>query len=390
MLNRKFIIFTLLVLLMPLLTILLPLPVNAAPPAITITPVQSAVSTNVDYCFGWASSGLANTDTLFVLFPTNETDANIRFDVEALTASEVTFYVGTSTCSGGTSRATETGSTDDNGQDKVTIVNRATSWITAGMYVGIILDLDSLDGTTNPFIIADSTPISIGFANVAGDSVLTPATAGNYKVVLEQIVEGTNPTEVDWFDTQLLYIGDLNKVNITATLDPSISLALDTNTCNLGILAVDAIKACGYTATVTTNIGTGYTGYVEQNHPFQSIVNGVTTAITGPGNSVIEGDEDPNPLSGDYGEYGFGIQTDDTTSIPEFTGACGDYDDAVTDLPATSLAADNTRYAFASYTAATNGVDHGVTAFCNGVRIKYTTPPGQYDQTLTITIVGNF
>ncbi len=177
-------------------------------------------------------------------------------------------------------------------------------------------------------------------------------------------------------------------VNITATLDPSISLLLNANTCALNILTTDTIQTCGFNATVTTNIGTGYSGYIEQNHPFQTTVNAVTTVITGPDtDNVINGSD---PLSGAYGEYGIGIKTDDTTSFSEFTGNCVDYDDGTTDLAANSLVSDETRYSFATYDAAVNGVNHGLTYFCAGVRIKYTTPPGQYDQTLTISVVGNF
>ncbi len=179
-----------------------------------------------------------------------------------------------------------------------------------------------------------------------------------------------------------------NDVTITATLDPSISLLLNANTCALNILTTDTIQTCGFNATVTTNIGTGYSGYIEQNHPFQTTVNAVTTVITGPDtDNVINGSD---PLSGAYGEYGIGLKTDDTTSFSEFTGNCVDYDDGTTDLAANSLVSDETRYSFATYDAAVNGVNHGLTYFCAGVRIKYTTPPGQYDQTLTISVVGNF
>jgi hypothetical protein len=391
MLNRKILKLCLLVLLLPMLTILIPSQVNAAPPAITITPVQIETGgSNQDFCFGWTSSGLANTDNLIIGLKNDAADANLRFDVEGLTASEVTFYTGTSTCSGGTARATETGSTDDNGMDKISIINRATSWVFGQLYVGIILNFDSLDGTGNPLVIADA-PISIKFANVAGNSVLTPPTSGNYKVFIEQYVDLSSPAEIDFMDEQLIYIGNLNQVNINATLDPSISLALSSTACDLTILDATKIQTCGYTATVTTNIGTGYTGYIEQNHPFQALVDGTTTAITGPTNSLIEAGAG---LSGDYGEYGIGVLTEDNTTFPEFSAGvagCTDYhNQSVTDLPATSLAADNTRYAFASYTAPVNGVSHGLTAFCSGVRIKYTTPPGQYNQLLTITVVGNF
>ncbi len=361
------------------------------PPVITITPLQADPSdpapVNVDYCLGWDSAGLANTDNLVIGFEAR-TNVNENFDLSGLTYEEVSLYTGTKTCSGGTERATEnTGTNQDNDHDQFSYLG-----VSNGFDV-MNINLDSLSGG-NPFVIADSTQISVKFHNVAGNSVKTPVTPGNYMVKVQQEVDGSNPKIIDWMDTQLLYIGNQNKVNITATLDPSISLLISNNDCasGLGILSQELIQACGFQTTVTTNIGLGYTGYIEQNHPFQTTVNGVTTSITGPVDDLINGLDDPDLLSGTYGEYGFGVKTDDITTFPEFTGDCPDYDEdtGYSSLPATSLAGNNTRYAFATHDAAVNGVNHGLTYFCAGVRIKYTTPPGQYDQTLTITVAGNF
>jgi hypothetical protein len=389
MLNRKILTLCLLVLLMPMLTILFPLQANAARPTITISPVQTITpGDSQDYCFGWttpldsAGTILDGTKDLVFAFETRSAEGE-RFDLNTgVTNDEVTFYIGDDTCTG-----------DGAGED---VEERVTEGIlgttsghdvayttTYGLFPGYVVLVISLDSDVD---VAELTPVSVGIKAVTGDSVKTPTTAGNYKVIIEQNVTGTTPTVTDWLDTQLLYIGELNQVNITATLDPSISLALDASSCQLGLLTVDAIQTCGYTATVTTNIGTGYTGYIEQNHPFQTTVNGVTHAIPDPVGVVVEGTD---ALTG-FGEYGIGIQTDDNTSWPEFSGTCASYDALTTDLPAQAITGNNSRNIFATYTAALNGIDHGVTSFCSGTRITYETPPGNYDQLVTITVVGNF
>lgn len=392
MISRKILISCLIIILLPLLTVLIPLEANAAAPTITIDPIAAATNTNFDMCISWASADLVNTDDLTVVFE-NSATATARFDVEALTASEVTFYYDSNDCgvadNGGDyeARLTETGTDDANDHDKITIITRALGAILGiDDWVGFSINLDT-NTSVGAFNIADSLPISIGIANVAGNSLLTPTDAGNYKILIQQAVSGTQ-TDVDWLDTQLLYIGGDNLVTITATLDPSISLSITEANCLLGILSQTQIKTCGTQATITTNIGTGYTSYIEQDQSFQSNVNGVTHEIGDPGDALIEAS---GAMDGTYGEYGISILTDDTTGWEVFSGACADYNEqSITPFPAQQLAGDATRYTLTSYTTPVNGVDHGIIDICAGVRIGYDTPPGIYSHTLTITIVGNF
>lgn len=411
MLNRKILKICLLVLFMPLLSILCPIGVNAAAPVITIDPVAMTANSSNAMCFGWDSVYTLGYDQLGNRYGTSilglgfeaRTELAERFSIDELTADEVTVYVDSDDC--GTTQgagyqarvgeASNDPADNDNGSDYVTFG-------TSGIYETITIVLDELDGDSNNFLIPDGTSVSIGIAAVTGQSLITPTTPGNYTVVVEQLIfqDFSRPLYTEFLDTQFLYIGNANQVNITATLDPSISLVVtDTGNdhrCNFGTLTADKIQTCKYSATVTTNIGTGYTGYIEQNQPFETNVNGEATPIPGTGGNN-EVDADPATLTG-YGEYGIGIQTTDTTTMPTYTGDCDDYDESGsngggTNLPAQSLASSNTPIAFASYTAPVNGIavtGHGVTQFCSGVRITYATPPGIYTHILTITVVGNF
>ncbi len=191
------------------------------------------------------------------------------------------------------------------------------------------------------------------------------------------------------------------KVNIRAQVDPTLSLVLSSNACELGVLTADAIQTCGYSVAVATNAQSGYTGYIRQNHGFESTI-GLTNHEIHSENGTPLQIEATGTLVGENGEYGVGILTADTTDWPEFTGDCADYDNqSSTSLPAKavdwSTAADPDAYlgdnvdnVFATSSDPVQGVDNGLTYFCHGVRIKWDTPPGSYSQTVTISVVANF
>ncbi len=127
------------------------------------------------------------------------------------------------------------------------------------------------------------------------------------------------------------------QVNVTATVEPEISLSLSNNACALGVLTADAIQTCGYSVAVATNAQSGYTGYIRQNHGFESTI-GVTTHEIHSENGTPLQIEASGTLVGENGEYGVGILTADTTDWPEFTGLCSDYDNqSSTSLPAKAV-----------------------------------------------------
>ncbi|MCX6744115.1 MAG: hypothetical protein NTX82_01165 [Candidatus Parcubacteria bacterium] len=243
---------------------------------------------------------------------------------------------------------------------------------------------------------------SAAVTNPSGSSITSPQ--GRY------IEYKANFSTSDTSASPMLYDVTINSedaiflddnVNITASVDPTLSLAISNNACTLGLLTADAIQTCGYNASVTTNAPNGYTGYIRQNQGFQSTNGTVTSEIKGENDTPLQIDAS-GTLSGLYGEYGIGIQTADTTDWPEFTGLCSDYDDqAIISLPAKaadwSTSADPDAYLgnnidniFASNSEPVDGVTLGLTLFCHGVKIKWNAPPGSYSQIVTITAVGNF
>lgn len=193
----------------------------------------------------------------------------------------------------------------------------------------------------------------------------------------------------------------IGTVNITATVEPELSLSLSANSCSFGVLDATKIKTCGYNVSVATNARSGYTGSISQNHGFETNVNGVNHEIEGENDTPLQIDAS-GALSGEFGEYGVGIQTADTTDWPEFTGLCSTYNNqATTSLPAKAVdwstladpdayLGDNIENVFATNSEPVDGVNDGLTYFCHGVRITWDAPPGSYDQLVTITVVGNF
>ncbi|MCX6745213.1 MAG: hypothetical protein NTX82_06865 [Candidatus Parcubacteria bacterium] len=394
MLNRKLFIVCLIILLVPLLTFFAPHQALALAPTVTITP-NSGIATGAytDYCVGWTDPdgytaydfGTNTGNEIIVAFDNNYDLSKLKISATD-TKSEVVVYVGTSTCSGGTQRITSTQSTDDT-RDKTVIytglianytivVIQPTNTIAAG---AMSIKFRSINDNANSLN-----------CNAGADacSVVAPAIAGNYKIAVESLVaNATPPDDIVWLQTDLAYIGNGNQVNITSTVDPTISFALSDNTCNLGTLTTDALQTCGYGATVATNAVNGYSGYIQQD---QAFTNGTSTITSEVDDSKING---TGALAATYGEYGIGVNTTDTLDYfdANFTGVCTtNYDGLTNDLNANGLAADTTDYVFATSAVPVDGVTTGKTDFCHGVRIKFDTPPGSYTQTVTLTIVGNF
>lgn len=190
-------------------------------------------------------------------------------------------------------------------------------------------------------------------------------------------------------------------VNITAQVEPEISIDLSLTSCEFGILTADKIQTCGYSVAIATNAQSGYTGYIRQNQGFESTMNGITHEIHGENGTPLQ-IEASGALAGENGEYGVGILTTDTTDWPQFSVACANYDNqSSTSLPAKAVdwstaaepddyLGDNVDNIFAYTYEAVDGVNDGLTYFCHGVRIKWDTPPGTYTQLATITAIANF
>lgn len=349
-----------------------PQPAYSAP-AITIDPLESPVSTSVDYCLGWDSDGLDTSVNSFAIvfdpdFDTSGVDINANASL-----TEVYVYLDSKTCAG-TARPGEPAA--DDGDDRDHVFYWAGVWI---------IDLENDEGA-----IPDLTDISVEFRAVAGNAVVTPATPGGYLVSVGQYIDGTSdPVQTDWSVTSMLYIGGFNKVDISATVDPTLSLTLSSTTCSLGTFSTTNVKTCSYDATVGTNGTNGYSAYIRQEDGLKNAAADEITAVTA--SEDVTGGGDTAPVDE---QYGVGVDTQDTPdvfdNISPAAEVCADYDSqAIDPLPSEPLTTSDQR--FASYNAQTdNGTTHGKTTLCHGASILATTPAGVYSQIVTLTVVGNF
>ena len=86
----------------------------------------------------------------------------------------------------------------------------------------------------------------------------SPATANAYTVGLSGFFNVSSHT-----GSALAYIGNDGSVTLSATVDPTISLTLDTATCALGILSTSSISGCRVVANYKTNATGGLYLFME-------------------------------------------------------------------------------------------------------------------------------
>jgi len=173
-------------------------------------------------------------------------------------------------------------------------------------------------------------------------------------------------------------------VEITASVDPTLSLSLSSTTCSLNTFSTTNIRTCSYNVTVTTNGTGGYSAYIRE---VDDLKNSASDVISDTASSYIT-----SGGSGTDEEYGIGVSTQDTADVfPDYSGVdtCANLDNDTISLPAEPITSDDQR--FATYTdPADGGSNHGQTTICHGAAIIGTTPAGVYSHDVLITVVGNF
>jgi hypothetical protein len=192
-----------------------------------------------------------------------------------------------------------------------------------------------------------------------------------------------------------VFINDVgaNQVIIYGTVDPVLTLQLSTNSCNLGVLTKDAFKSCSYVVTVGTNADLGYNGSIQSNGDLEDIVSGALILKESAG-SATDGLINNDTLLSES-EYGVAIDTTDTADYADFTSAYATCDAIQNpanldfDVPVDSLD-DTTAQRFAYSGGPVNAGTSGVTTLCHVARISGDQPSGNFTQTITITVVGNF
>jgi len=325
-----------------------------------IIPEPATPNTDTEFCLGGEvpASGLpAGYKTEF--------EFASGFDLSDLTISdtaadsEVVIYTGTKTCSGGTARITELTPTADNNRDAATVSGQKVSFTLEDAFVG-------------------DTDFSVKFRSQTDTSVVTPVAAGNY-LIIARIYDGSDNMLL--VDADFIYVGTANQVNISATVDPVLTLTLSGSSCALGTFSVSGLKTCSYDTEVSTNGTSGYTAYIKADGNLRNATNSIT--------NVADGTVGVTNSSGVSTEEEYGVSTTNasaTIAENDSGETCGDLaDQLVTAMPGSALTTSDQ-----SFATATGPVSADSTTLCHAAVIMGTTPAGAYAQTVTITVVGNF
>jgi len=255
----------------------------------------------------------------------------------------------------------------------------------------------SITTGTIPAITDQNIYIPISASDASGlitveieDNLVTPSIPGEYDITITTWDLDSYPSFNEANDTREHYtaseavFGNYD-VEITATVDPTLSMSLSSSTCNLNTFSTTNIRTCSYDVTVTTNATGGYSAYIRED---DDLKNSASDMITDTASSYIT-----SGGSGTDEEYGIGVDTQDTADIfPDYSGvdSCANLDNqSSTDLPAEPITGNDQR--FATYTdPADGGSNRGQTTICHGAAIIGTTPAGVYSHNVIITITGNF
>jgi hypothetical protein len=195
-----------------------------------------------------------------------------------------------------------------------------------------------------------------------------PSTAGNYSFSVTADIGGAGTT----YDTGagLAYIASENQVQVKAVVPPVLALDLydsgtttlmtNPNTCNLGVLSINAVNTCAYNVGVGTNSSTGARVRVNAGGQF---TNG-SVNMTNASGAITAGTE----------AYGFYI----STAGSRFT-ASGSYGSAYQTVPTSA-----TDFATSTQTSDKATLAHHFTV-THGATMGTSTATGNYTQTVFYT-----
>ncbi|MCX6746223.1 MAG: hypothetical protein NTX00_04395 [Candidatus Parcubacteria bacterium] len=172
------------------------------------------------------------------------------------------------------------------------------------------------------------------------------------------------------------------QVNLTAEVDPSLTLTLTSNACDLGSFDSINLKTCSYGAEVSTNGSSGYTALIKADGNLRNATNSITNVS---GGSVIAATE----------SYGLAT-TQPSQAISQINDANSDtfYNQAdctaLNNQGSTAMTASALTTSDQTFASSSSPIASDTTYLCHAVAITGATPAGAYSQLVTITVVGNF
>ncbi len=228
---------------------------------------------------------------------------------------------------------------------------------------------------------ADKT--TVGKENISN----TSGTSSVQSILLNSI----NEPHVFWYDDtdgdDDVYFSrwtetNIGQVNITADVEPSLSLTLPGGqTANLGYFSSQSLQTAVYQSVISTNGSLGYTAYIKDDGDLRNETNSVSDTS----GTISYGDE----------SYGVVTTEGDTVDITKIIDTNNDEqynstDCTLLDGEATSLSATALTSGLQSFAKSNGPVSDDNVYLCFIVAISGSTPAGAYSSTATITVVGNF
>lgn len=290
-----------------------------------------------------AVSGGAGVNKVILQFPDNDDTKWCRTAGTDLTITGI---------------ANPTGATESATSLPGTLTGACTQGAGASSYDKITVSgVNNLSSATKYGVrIAQNTTAILGTATAAANDIQVTVTTNN----------GTS--DVDSATLALSLITS-DQVGVSATVPPTLTVALSSTTVALGTLSISNVNQAGITSTVTTNVTSGYVSLVNYNN---TLTSGSNTIANTAGGTIVAGTE----------EYGASSsQTGNTIGVWSPT-ACST---TVTTSNATALST-----TFQPFASATTLVSSEATTLCFLAGIAVTTKPGSYTSTSTVVTTAKF
>ncbi|MCX6746073.1 MAG: hypothetical protein NTX00_03595 [Candidatus Parcubacteria bacterium] len=227
-----------------------------------------------------------------------------------------------------------------------------------------------MDGVNAGYEIISNNAVITGFAQMQLDNM-------NFPYMLWQ---NDNSGNFEVYFTRWL-LEEQGQVNISASVDPSLTLSLPSATCDLGTFSSSTLKTCYNSMSISTNASSGYLAYIRADGDLRNAINHINNIS---GGSITEGTE------------GYGVSTtQDSQDIAQINDANNDTfytSDDCTTMNGNTIAANASAITTSDqqFASANGPVSNDETSLCLAVAISGNTPAGSYSQILNLTVVANF
>ncbi len=213
-------------------------------------------------------------------------------------------------------------------------------------------------------------------AGGAGNAQITNPTAGN-DIVINLATTTAADANIDTGALATSIISD-DQVTVTATVDPTFTFTISSNSCALGTLSTANVQTCSVTLTTSTNAVDGYTTTVVGTHVGDELYHADTVNYI-PNATGVQ-------VNAGSSEFGIGTSKAGVDIVQE-TDCAGADGSPAADAESIDTNGDNVPASVASATGPVSG-DAAIACFAGA--IASTQAAGAYSATVTFISTGTF